>query len=256
VQVWSPAGVCGWLPAESAAALGREEDGALEWQRAERSAILRPAVTSAASSQPAGPTTTNSASGAGGNPQPASVPRIKAPALLALEEARSFLVAEREKDLPDFESVRSALTRARGLNPDVLTLAEIDKEFEMVAAFEKLHRTEALLEESRLQRQQELLRARQRQWEELDPLYARFTLRGRLERFQGPDGSRVYRLRRGANASADLTCPSGRYDLELFVGCELGLIGSKESDNAAELAAGDVPFALVVERLEVLSAPR
>jgi hypothetical protein len=260
VQVWSPAGVCGWVPAEAAVALARDEDARLEWQRAERSAIVRPEPTnpSAAPRSDSG-TATNAAGNSPGSAQPASSGRTKSAALQALDEARALLAAERSRDLPDFEAVRAALSRARGLEPDVLTTAEIDKEFEMVSAFEKLHRTEALLEESRLQRQQELLRARQRQWEELvdkDPLYARFTLRGRLERFQAADGTRVYRLRRGANASADLTCPSGRYDLELFVGCELGVVGGKQEGAEVEAAQGALPLALAVERLEVLAAAR
>lgn len=251
VQVYSPAGVFGWIPAEGVLPIERFEDGAMLWQRAEQGAALRPTPVPAVEREPAGQSSAGT--------QPASSSRVKPPALLALEEARALLAAERAKKLPDFESVRRGLERARGLEPDLLTSAEIDKEFEMVEAFEKLHRTEALLEETRLQRQQELLRARERQWEELvsrDPLYARFDLRGRLERTQNADGSRQYRLRRGTAAAADILCPDGRYDLELFVGCELGVVGARQDGAQVDPEASALPLVLSVERIEVLAAPR
>jgi hypothetical protein len=251
VKVWSPAGVFGWIPAEGVLPIERNEDGLELWQRAEQGATLRPAPVPAVDRGPAGQ--------GGSGTQPASLSRVKPPALIALDEARALLSAERAKDLPDFESVRRALERARGLEPDLLTEAEIQKEFEMVEAFEKLHRTEALLEETRLQRQQELLRARERQWDELvsrDPLYARFSLRGRLERTQNADGSRQYRLRRGTAAAADILCPDGRYDLELFVGCELGVVGDRQDGTEVDPDASALPLLLSVRRLEVLATPR
>jgi hypothetical protein len=251
VKVWSPAGVFGWIPAEGVLPIERNEDGLTLWQRAEQGATLRPAPIPASDRESPGQ--------GGAGTQVASSSRIKPPALIALEEARALLGVERSKDLPDFESVRRALERARELDPDLLTAAEISKEFEMVAAFEKLHRTEALLKETRLQRQQELLRARERQWEELvsrDPLYARFNLRGRLERTQNADGSRQYRLRRGTAAAADILCPDGRYDLELFVGCELGVVGDRRDSAEVDPDASALPLLLSVRRIEVLATPR
>lgn len=76
-----------------------------------------------------------------------------------------------------------------------------------------------------------------------------------LERFQSIGwlryerrlaGPGVYYLEKGGQRQYDLSCNSGRYDLGLFVGCEVGVIGPRRRPVTESLSVLDV------ERLEVL----
>ena len=76
-----------------------------------------------------------------------------------------------------------------------------------------------------------------------------------LERFQSIGwlryerrlaGPGVYYLEKGGQRQYDLSCNTGRYDLALFVGCEVGVIGPRRRPATESLSVLDV------ERLEVL----
>ncbi|MEC7725696.1 MAG: hypothetical protein VYD05_09305, partial [Planctomycetota bacterium] len=59
-----------------------------------------------------------------------------------------------------------------------------------------------------------------------------------------------YYLEKGGRRQFVLTCNTGRFDLALFVGREVGVIGPRRSP------LGEVLSTLDVERLEVLGSPR
>ena len=85
------------------------------------------------------------------------------------------------------------------------------------------------------------------------------TPKDRLERFEAIGWLRYqsrltepgfYYLEKGGRRQFVLTCNTGRFDLALFVGREVGVIGPRRSP------LGEVLSTLDVERLEVLGSPR
>ena len=255
VRVWSPPGAGGWIQADRTRALAREEDGADLWLRAERAAALGEGMRTARrddaedAAQDGRPIEAGAPVGQGGS-------RPKPPALARLEAVREEFARERERELPDFDQYREKFLSILELDPDPLTRNEIEKEVQVVDSLKQVHELRQRLEEQKAQNLRDLIARQQAQWErarELDPLSDRYDLRGRLERIEDSDGTRTYRLWRGREPVAEFRCVSGRYDLELFVGCEVGVLAERiETEDAlrAEFLQVDV------ERLEVLRGPR
>ena len=81
-----------------------------------------------------------------------------------------------------------------------------------------------------------------------DPLGHVFLARGVLLRRVGTDGIPHYLLRFGNDVTHELVCASGRYELDLFAGYEVGVQGEERP------AAGpDGQRVLEVSRLEVIA---
>lgn len=176
--------------------------------------------------------------------------------MAALKTVREEIAVEVQKDLPDFAQLQARLDMILELDPDPLTRQEVAREKEYVAGHAVLFETKKRLEEEKQLRWKELVRRQQDQWErvrEKDPQFGRFDLRGRLERIQEASGAREFRLWRGNEAVAELICESGRYDLEMFVGCELGIVAEPaESQEALESPL----IRAEVARIEVLAVSR
>lgn len=77
----------------------------------------------------------------------------------------------------------------------------------------------------------------------------RFQAVGFLRWVKGLTGPGRYVVEKGGKQLFEVTCQSGRYDLSLFVDCEVGLIGASRRPNFESLRV------LEVEKVEVL-APR
>ena len=78
----------------------------------------------------------------------------------------------------------------------------------------------------------------------------RFQAVGFLRWVKGLTGPGRYVIEKGGKQLFDVTCQSGRYDLSLFVDCEVGLIG------ASRRPATDSLRVLEVEKVEVLTSRR
>ena len=76
----------------------------------------------------------------------------------------------------------------------------------------------------------------------------RFQAIGFLRWVKGLTGAGRYVVEKGGKQLFEVNCQSGRYDLSLFVDCELGLIGASRRPNFESLRVLDV------EKIEVLAA--
>ena len=113
---------------------------------------------------------------------------------------------------------------------------------------------ESDLEAEKLRRTEQILTRQKRLWEESrqrDPLAGRFDARGVLVRQSRAGEAARYVLRWGPDQVCEVRCASGRYDLDLFAGNELGMMGALSYSEPDALLA-DRPV-LEVGRIEVIS---
>jgi hypothetical protein len=243
VQIISPEGAYGWVRSLETVPLLRDERGAELWAAAEAELETREGALRRRDGLEVGVTEAAAA-------VPAS------PAAAKLAEAAERMGAETEKSLPDFDAVRALFAEVRELQPDAETLLELERLSSRLDLNEELYRAAAQLEELKLERRREAQRLQAQRLQEIkprDPLYGRFDLRGKLESFRDASGHVTYALRQGLHTAAQIECRDGRYELERFVGCDLGLVVDPIEEDAATIA---VELVLVdVRRLEVLSAP-
>ena len=112
----------------------------------------------------------------------------------------------------------------------------------LLGAIQEAKALESDLESEKTRRTEDLLTRQRRIWEESrkrDPLIGRYDARGVLERKSRAGEPHRYVLRWGPDLVCEVRCESGRYDLDLFAGYELGLKG---------LLTYSSPDALLVER--------
>lgn len=229
VQVWSPPGVRGWLRTSATESLAPGEDGAALWAEALRA---EPVVAPPA------------------KPEPVPEAALDEQSKNELARAQELLEAERAKADPDFSGVRAVLEALIADVPTGAVAAQARQELELVATLEEANALRLELEAERARRLnevQELQRGVIESSRKKDPLGAIFLSRGMLVRRTGPDGAPRYQLTLGGNLKSELFCPSGRYDLDLFAGCEIGVQGTSFAGPAGE------PPRIEVARIEVLS---
>ncbi len=82
--------------------------------------------------------------------------------------------------------------------------------------------------------------------------WGRFDGRGWVRKFM-VDGKPVYDLEWGGLSSGRVVCTSGRYDLDLFVGFELGVMGSRLRSAVGGTDGSQVVRSIDVHRIEVIS---
>lgn len=240
-QVWSPPGVYAWTQASRTESLSglSAADAEAQWKAAVA------ALVSSAGDGKSRPSTDR--------PQPEPKPVVHRSEVL-LEEARALLTTERGKNAPDFDQVRLAYGRVEQAEPTPAVALELERELEMLEALEELARTQNLLEEEILDRRQQLLSEMNKRLETLratELAEGRYRLRGNLEVHVDSRGGRSFLLRRGPQIAAELVCDSGRYELELFVGCELAVEGGvnrEETVLEGEFVQMDVARVQIVSR--------
>ncbi len=243
VQIISPEGAFGWVQSMETVPLLRDERGADLWAEAEASLQTMMGALRRRSGLEVGI-------------DEAAVVVPATPAERALVGLAERMADEIEKPLPDFDAVRSMLDEVRTLGPDPEGLEELARLSERLDFSEQLYRAKAEMEEIKLERRREAQRLQAQRLQEIkprDPLYGRFDLRGKLESLRDASGQVTYVLRQGLHTAAQVECRLGRYDLERFVGCDLGLAVATIEDNSVALAP-DLVMVNVL-RLEVLSAP-
>ncbi|MEX1024040.1 MAG: hypothetical protein WD226_03090 [Planctomycetota bacterium] len=229
-QILTPPGVTAWMKADAVGPLPAEVDAKLAWERAVAAAapvVRRPAPAPDA----AAPTA-----------KVLDDPRV------VLEAARRRLAEERAKNVPDYGSVRAEFERAKRLAGEGVVAVEAQSELERVEALEDVASLRDRLENERQRIVTETAEAQAEAWNRqrrADPLGALFHARGVLERRLETDGTPHYVLVAGGTSTHELVSTSGRYDLDVFLGCQVGVRGSKRTLLGTQI--------LTVEALEVVA---
>jgi BMFP domain-containing protein YqiC len=235
IQVWSPPGTRAWVAVSQTRALPAGTDGAAAWRAAVTAARDLGAPSPAGESAPSG-----AASG-------------DDPAVAAMAEAEALMARFETEDPPQVVEVRAAYQAVLALEPDAPTrhlvqsqLAQLDLREQFLVARAELERERDRREALRASLEEELRTANRRK----DPLLGRFQARGWVERFDVPEGEPTYRLRWSGRLGPEVVCTSGRYDLDQFVGYEIGTTGF---DLQPLVAEGRRRSRIDVGRIEVLS---
>lgn len=250
VRIQTPPGIWGWVAASSTQALPADFDARAAWNTAASSSAAPGATTPAA-----------------GQAQPvAARPAAAQGAQAQLDQAHQLYAAEAPKAKPDWQRVRQAYldvleTDSQSSVAEVARgrLAELETRLEVarLASDMARERDERETELARLRKELEASTLKS------DPLWGRYDARGWLEREKRFNEPVRYILRWGGDRTAEVACETGRYDLELFVGHELGLVGrvlAMPSETVSTAPGGrprpsDGPPlpVLDVRRLEVIS---
>ncbi len=204
VRIWSPPGVRAWIRTGSLAPLGDSEDGMALWNEAQKNAP-RVAV-----------------------PASVKVASAETEAQAELEAARELLQSERSKTTPDYPTVRRALEAVLAKQPTGPIAIETRNQLLLLEALERAAVLENELDQERALRTERVLEEQKKVWEvakKKDPLGDAFLSRGTLTREQGPDGKQHFWLSFGGEQVAEVRCTSGRYALDLFMGCDVGVQG-------------------------------
>lgn len=261
VKIVSPPGVRAWVLASETAAVANDADVRSAWMDAVKKgsgialvdvrdgssvAAGAPAAASAndASKAPSGAAATPAAAGA--------AKQDAAPAQGSWDAAERAYETAKSSPSPDWKPVRANFERYLAANPNGASAGTAKLRLEQIGYHEEIARIkgDAALQETQ---RQKMLADAQAQLVEAslanDPLWGRFQARGWLRRDETTPGR--YLVQWAGRTGAEITCGSGRYDLTLFEGAEIGVIG------ALTRAAGSVdrPMRIDATRIEVLSAP-
>jgi hypothetical protein len=244
VRIWSPPGVRGWIDKSATKALAGGEDGAALWKAA---VAALPAAPERAANAKTKPATTE-----------AAVPNVggdqKARFETAFQAAAERTEAERAKATPDWGAVRSLYADAQRAASDGAELAQVRAGLKAVDALEEASQLRSRLEDERRRREEAARLEQERVWaesREKDPLGGVFLARGALERVvEGAGGAaqKRYYVKFGNGVVAEIVCVSGRYDLDVFVGYQIGVRGTE-----LRPAEDDGLRHIEVTRLEVIS---
>lgn len=250
VRIWAPPGACGWVQAERTLGIDEGTDGAAVWAEAEA------ALASGLEPKGRGRAQRSASTLDGVETVEAAAPVGAAVARDALAAADAVFERERERQRPDFAEMRDAYDRVAALDTNGDLEGIVFGKLQTVDALEDVWRTRMLLEEERAERQRELARRQREQWERLrerDPFYGHFAVRGSLERFQSADGVTSYRVVRGGDPRAAVRCTSGRFELDLFVGREVGLEGGFQvgTDAASGLTSDVAAFVADLPAIDI-----
>jgi hypothetical protein len=155
---------------------------------------------------------------------------------------------------------RAAFQEAAAKSGEAATKTAVKERIDKLEALEKLEREQAAareLAEKHAETSRKAAADMERKAEELrlakdasgprPNIARRFAAIGWIQRQNAAPISPLYRLEKGGIDLFQLACPSGRYDLDSFLGKEIGIQG-KILENE-----GRVPKTLVIERIEILS---
>jgi hypothetical protein len=250
VQVWSPAGARAWVRRGDTVALEAGASGTALWAEAVTASVdVRRAQARAidASSPQAG-------SDAAGSATPREIQS-------ALQAAETGFATQRRVDesggAPDYAAVIAAYEAVAALGPTGATADKLSSRLAEVRARQSAYEIRMELEAERDRRLREAQEAgdRIREAGDRDPFFGRFDARGWLvPTYAKGQETPTYLLRWGGEDVAEVVCFSGRYDLAVFSGYELGVNGS-QLRAAVEASAGRAWRApqIDVRRLEVLA---
>jgi len=260
IRVWSPPGARAWVRAEETLALKAGVSGTQAWKSSVREILeqrkplsLKPAAMTPAAAPTLAAKTPNAT-----QPQetfrPASVE-----ANAAMAEADRLFAATRKLAVKDFGPARSAYERVLVLASKGPLAARAQAQLDQIKLFDDLAalRTEVEAadkaradEATRLAQELELARLRRS-----DPLVGRYQVRGWLEaRPVIGEEAPLYIIRWAGEDQSELISSDGRYDLSLYVGFELGVVGgASRAPIPASVSNRRRPVQYDVLKLEVIS---
>jgi hypothetical protein len=255
IKVWSPAGTRVWLETGASAPLAAGEDGRALWKSAVAAAqAARPAPPRVESAVPA-----DAPKPAAARTAPAAAPASSAEARDALAQAEELLAKIRSGESTDFDAARAAFRHVLDVAPRsaeakiaLSRLEEIDARADVVRLQEDMQAYEADRQEERARAEEDLRELQAKK----DPLWGgRLQARGWLER--SPDDPKTFVVRWGGEVTTELVCTSGRYDLDVFEGYEIGATGIV-TRQATPPAIGQAarPERIDASRIEVISGRR
>ena len=260
VQVWSPAGARAFIAASDTVPLPAGEDAHKAWGAAVLAAqSATPGVEVAGASA----AEKNAAPGEKGEKVATAEaaakkePRSKA-AVDKLAEAEKLMTAARASENPDFGAAKSAYHAVIEESPSGASAGTAQARLDEIAIREEIQRLKLEKSSYEKQRTEKLADAESKLREinrRQDPLWGRLQARGWLESEVKPGALPRYMLRWGGKDVAEIQCASGRYDLQKFVGFEVGVIGVTQ--RAAVEGTADLPGTpaqIDATRLEVISA--
>ncbi len=265
VRVNAPAGASAWLRAEQTEPMPVGADFDAQWNasRAAR-AVPGSALVGTTPSNPgatpggAGATLEASstpgakpAASANANPDPAQAPQGPGSRAL-LERAQQLLESVRGQEQPDFAAVRAAFEAVLAHEGETaqpsLYAQGARKGLEAIAAMEAALAQRGKLAEERARFESELPAKRaeiRAEAEKRNPLAGLYDAHGTLVRRAGADGRQVWWLSFAQKDVCEIACSSGRYDLELYAGANIGVRGA--------LIGGSTGLPRIdIQRIEVL----
>lgn len=262
VKVWSPPDTLAYVLAAETRQVPGNVNGKALWDSAAAAAVAARPGAALPGGTPAP---------SGGAPQPASAPKTNAAAggtqgatggtiygeLNAANQAMDNALASASAGgpRPDYAALTAAYTAILAKNPDAPTRSLIEQRLDKLDAYRELDEIRDEIERANSARQEqleELREAAERNLNERDPLWGRFQTRGWLER-QTRDGKTVFLVRWGSDFLAQVQCSSGRYEMGLYEGFEIGVKGVPV--RSAQVDSGAYPL-IDVDRIEVISARR
>jgi hypothetical protein len=250
VQVYSPPDTKGYVLAAETRALPAGANAQQAWDGAVKSALAgQPEVLLPKASPPTGGAQAAKPIEAA---SPGDGPSSGTGIFAGLAAANSEMDMALAGDSPDYAKLHANYERLLAQRPDEPTRRLIQERIERLNLLGELARIRADHAKQNAQREEQLvdLRATVNQSQRAnDPKWGRFQTRGWLER-QEQSGQKVYLVRWGADTLAHLQCSSGRYNLDLYNGVEIGVQGVTVS--AAKVKSGAYPM-IDIDRLEVIS---
>ena len=245
VRIWSAPGSTGWILETEVETVTEKPNAA--WDKAMSELGLRTTLKS-----PEIETNTGQPASNGGTPDASGAKEKQAEKMF--DQAEALLATERIKPTPDFGAVRSAFEAVVALDAGARWKRDAESGLQIVSALEEAVALKSDLEAEKVRRQEDLLERQRRAWEEsrrLDPMIGKFDARGVLERRSRSGEPHRYILLWGPQEVCEVRCASGKYELDIFAGYEIGLKGLLEYAKPGALLE-ERPV-LEVGKIEVIS---
>lgn len=250
VQVWSPAGARAWVRRGDTVALEAGTSGTALWAES---------VTASQESRRAQARAIDASATPGGTSvqSPGSPRDIQS----AMQSAETNFATQRRVDesggVPDYAAVIAAYEAVAAMGPTGATADKLSSRLAEARARQSAYEIRLELENERERRLREAEEAGERIREagDRDPFFGRFDARGWLvPTYAKGQDTPSFILQWGGEDVAEVVCFSGRYDLSVFSGYELGVNGSqlRAAIEASAGRPGRVPQ-IDVRRLEVIA---
>jgi len=260
VQIWSPAGATAWIAMQETKALAAGEDGRAAWtgELKEAQAAMPVVDVFGGSTEVAA---SMAAVGAGGTAAAkdasAKADPKKASTSDKLAEAEQLMKAAQAANPQDFTAAKAAYAGVIAISAEGPAADSARQRLEEISIREEIQRLKLDKDKLQSERAEKLAEAEAKLKEvakRKDPLWGRFQARGWLERQVQPGMPNRYAVTWGGHEVAEIACGNGRYELDSFVGCEVGVLGVTQ--RAAVPASADspgTPARVEATRIEVIS---
>jgi hypothetical protein len=255
VQVFSPQDAKVYVLAAETRSLPAGANAEALWAAAEASALrASPAVAVPSAGGASGGSQAQEAKAPATASTAPKVPTSSSAMFADLAAANRLMdeaIAKESK--PDFVKLTGLYNSLLQQAPDAPTQRLIQVRLERLAAYQEFLQLREDVVASGRDRDKELAMSREdakQGQRNSDPLWGRFQSRGWLER-QVRDGKTVYLVSWGPDILAQVQCSSGRYQLDLYAGFEIGIKGV--AVRAAKATPGGYPL-YDIDRIEVISS--